>query len=78
MGLASLPGGCPLHTPALFPAVHCVVRCMQPCPGVQVDALLGGQPLRLGLQGLSTMGDDPTDVHVLYAKVCVSLGTACQ
>jgi hypothetical protein len=37
--------------------------CLLP---VQVQQLLGGQPLRLSLKGLDYMSDDPTDMHVLY------------
>jgi hypothetical protein len=36
---------------------------------VQVEALLGGKPMRLSLKGLDYMSDDPTDIHVLYLKV---------
>jgi hypothetical protein len=36
---------------------------------LQVSQLLGGQPLRLSLKGLDYMGDDPSDIHVLYLKV---------
>lgn len=36
---------------------------------MQVQKLLGSQPLRLSLKGLDYMSDDPTDMHVLYLKV---------
>ena len=40
-----------------------------PCYCLQVAQLLGDAPLRLSLRGLDYMGDDPTDIHVLYLKV---------
>lgn len=66
-----------LHTPTahLIPFWRVPSNCPSPR---QVSKLLGGQPLRLSLQGLDYMSDDPTDMHVLYLKVCVRLGlTGC-
>jgi hypothetical protein len=39
------------------------------CCSIQVQRLLGGQPLQLQLAGLDHMSDEPTDMHVLYLKV---------
>lgn len=51
----------------------CAFRVCGLCVGfVQVESLLGGQPLRLSLKGLDYMSDDPTDMHVLYLKVCAA------
>lgn len=52
--------------------LHLAVKAQYCCWSLavlQVQQLLAGKPLLLQLAGLDHMGDDPTDMHVLYLQV---------
>ncbi len=44
-------------------------ECLEKCKDEFVTPLLEGRPLRVKVEGLEIMNDDPSEVDVVYAKV---------